>query len=394
LTPVAVSGGLAFTALSSGFGQTCGLTSDGTAYCWGGNRYGGLGDGSTTNRATPVPVVGGITFASLIAGWGNHSCGVTSGGGAYCWVEVRGQVVSAPRCRATRAGEAYCWGHNMAGGLGDGTTTNRTTPVPVVGGITFASLAAGGEHTCGLTSSGAAYCWGYNQNGALGDGTTSNRTSPAGVVGGLTFASLAAGGEHTCGLTSSGAAYCWGGGYDNTRGQLGDGTTTKRTSPVTVSGALVFQAISAGWQHTCGLTRGGVAYCWGNNYDGQLGDGTRGPPSGGEWIRTSPVPVSGGLVFQIIGAGSDHTCGLTSNGVAYCWGDNEHGELGDGTTTKRTSPVAVAGGLSFASLTVGGSQTCGLTFGGAAYCWGWNQDGQLGDGSTTDRSAPVAVANP
>jgi alpha-tubulin suppressor-like RCC1 family protein len=348
------------TSLAAGYWHTCGLTSSGAAYCWGFNQFGQVGDSSTANRLAPVAVAGGLAFTSLTAG-GYYACGLTS------------------------SGIAYCWGRNSVGELGDGSTTTRLAPVAVAGGLAFASLAAGREHTCGLTSSGAAYCWGWNIYGQLGDGSRFDHPTPVAVAGGLAFASLIAGNYFTCGLTAGGVAYCWG---DNAYGQLGDGSTTDRWTPVAVAGALVFASLTAaGHDHTCGLTIGGAAYCWGSNRFGQLGDDLT-------TDHLTPVPVGGGLVFASLTAGWDHTCGLTSGGAAYCWGYNGHGELGDGSTTTRLAPIAVAGGLAFASLTAGNSYTCGLTSSAAAYCWGTNYLGQLGDGSTTDRWTPVAVANP
>jgi alpha-tubulin suppressor-like RCC1 family protein len=375
-----------WTGLTAGYTHSCGMRSNGAAYCWGDNVNGGLGDGSTTQRVTPVAVAGGLTFASLTAGW-YHTCGLTS------------------------SGAAYCWGRNADGQLGDGSTDSsagyqRLTPVAVVGGLRFASLTAGGEHTCGVTTGGAAYCWGHDNAGQLGDSSTDSstgyhRSAPVAVAGGLTFANLAAGGYHTCGATSSGAAYCWGNDFF---GQLGDGQATQAvcftlrqpltgqcsTTPVAVAGGLTFASVTAGVYHTCGVTTGGAAYCWGFDGYGQLGDGVPYFSS----IRPVPLAVAGGLTFTNVTAEWAHTCGLRSNGAAYCWGDNGTGELGDNSTTQRLSPVAVAGGLTFGSLTTGQMHTCGVTTAGAAYCWGDNAYGELGDGSTIQRLTPVAVVSP
>ena len=363
--------------------------------------------GTTGSPATFTANASAFAFASLTEGR-QHTCGLTPGGAAYCWgwntysqlgdgtttnrltpVAVHGGLVftsltaDSQTCGLTAGGAAYCWGDNTYSQLGDGTTTNGLTPVAVQGGLVFTSLTAGTNYTCGLTPAGAAYCWGgVTGQGDLGNGTWNGSLTPVAVQqGGLVFTSLTAGNAHTCGLTPGGAAYCWG---DNTYSELGDGTTTFRLAPVAVNGGLVFTSLTAGNLHTCGLITGGAAYCWGYNTYGQLGDGTT-------TNRLTPVAVQGGLAFTSLTAGNARTCGLTTGGAAYCWGYNSFGVLGDGTTTNRLTPVAVQGGLVFTSLAVVGQQTCGLTTGGAAYCWGSNSYGNLGDGTTTSRSVPTAV---
>ena len=258
------------------------------------------------------------------------------------------------------------------------------------GGLTFQSVSAGGQFSCGVTTSGAAYCWGRNPDGQRGDGggTGVDSNVPVAVSGGHIFQSVSAGSKHTCGVTMSGAAYCWG---SNNTGQLGNGSNTRSNVPVAVSGMLTFQSVSAGAQHTCGVTMSGAAYCWGSGNRGQLGNGT--------WPGDSnePVPVSGTHVFQSVVA-DRHSCGVTTSGAAYCWGLNGTGQLGDGTNTLSSVPVAVMGGLAFQSVTIGDQHTCAVTTAGLAYCWGANRDyldgpvGQLGDGSFTNSSEPVAVS--
>jgi alpha-tubulin suppressor-like RCC1 family protein len=223
------------------------------------------------------------------------------------------------------------------GQLGDGTTTDRSLPVLVAGGVSFAAVSTGFRHTCAVTDAGAAYCWGLNSSaGQLGDGTETDRSSPVLVAGGLEVAAVSAGDFHTCGVTAAGAAYCWGANGD---GQLGDGTTTSRSTPVRVVGDVSFATMSAGGFHTCGATAAGAAYCWGGNV-GQLGDGTTTSQSG-------PVRVAGDVSLAAVHAGGSgqalgyHTCGLTAAGVAYCWGQNARGQLGDGTRTNRSTPVPV-----------------------------------------------------
>ena len=323
--PVAVSGGLSFATVSANFESTCGVTTGGAAYCWGVNQQGELGNGSTTGpqtcvnigesypcSLTPVAVSGGLSFATVSAGY-LHACGVTTGGAAYCW------------------------GYNYDGELGNGSNTGpqvcayepcSTTPVAVSGGLSFATVSAGGGFTCGVTTGGAAYCWGID-----GFSFTDNLT-PVPVSGGLTFAALNAGNDHTCAVTPSGAAYCWGNNY---AGELGDGSTTASATPVAVSGGLSFANVSAGETHTCGVTTGGAAYCWGDNTYGKLGNGTT-------TSSATPVAVSGGLSFATVSAGLGSSCGVTTGGAAYCWGG---GGLGNGSTSYSLTPVAVSGGLSF-----------------------------------------------
>jgi alpha-tubulin suppressor-like RCC1 family protein len=302
----------------------------------------------------------------------------------------------AHSCALTSSGSAYCWGRGESGQLGAPAPTVCTDIGPcslialaVAGGFSFTQVVAGGAHTCALTSDGSAYCWGNNTSGQLGDNSTTARTAPTAVATNLKFATLDAGTNHTCGLTISGAAYCWGA---NSRGQLGDGTTTNRSVPVAVSGALTFQIVTAGGfdiGQTCGLTTGGAAYCWGDNERGQLGTGASNIAA-----HSSPAQVSGGLTFVGLSAGlGRHTCGFTSAGAAYCWGENSFGALGNGSSTDSPVPTAVSGGIVFTQLKAGGfiGHTCGFTAAGVAYCWGENERGQVGDGSTVDRLTPSAV---
>src|SRR6266516_2304020 len=303
-----------------------------------------------------------VTFASVNGGY-VHTCGLST----------------------SRA--AYCWGDDVFGQLGDGSTSSpwyRPSPAPVAGGLRFTMLSAGVWHTCGVTTSGAAYCWGDNQNGQLGDGTTDRRAMPAPVVGGFRFSTISAGHGHTCGVIAGGAAACWG---DNSSGQLGTRVvdhTMYRSSPGRVVGVHGFATVSAGNVHTCGMTTQGVAYCWGYNVWGQLGDGTT-------TQRSIPVPVTGGLRFAVVDAGSYFSCGVTTGGAAYCWGENLDGELGDGTTTSWSTPVRVSGMLNFAAVGAGWYHTCGMTTTAGAYCWGYNGHSQLGEGTTITSLTPVPV---
>jgi len=286
-------------------------------------------------------------------------------------------------CALKSDGTVWCWGWNNRGQLGDGTTTDRYTPVQVVNLTNVVSIAAGAYHTCALKSDGTVWCWGYNEDGELGDGTTTNRHTPVQVSGLTSVVSIAAGDYHSCALKSDGTVWCWGYNYC---GELGDGTTTKRLTPVQVSGLTSVVSIAAGGYHTCALKSDGTVWCWGNNEDGELGDGTT-------TDRHTPVQVSGLTSVVSITAGGYHTCALKSDGTVWCWGYNEDGELGDGTTTNRHTPVQVVNLTNVVSIAAGGLHSCALKSDGTVWCWGYNYDAELGDGTTTNRLTPVQTLN-
>ncbi len=249
--------------------------------------------------------------------------------------------------------------------------------------LVVSQISAGGVHTCALLNNGSIRCWGYNGSGQLGNSTTTNRTTPVAVNNLSNVQSISSGFEHTCALLNNGTVRCWG---RNDNGQLGDGTTTGRTTSVAVSNLSNVQSLSAGEDHTCALLNDGTVRCWGRNNYGKLGDGTT-------TNRTTPVAVSNLSNVQSLSAGSEHTCALLNDGTARCWGKNSSGQLGDGTTTNRTTPVVVSNLSNVQSLSAGNIHTCALLNDGTVRCWGFNVYGQLGDGTTTGRTTSVAVNN-
>lgn len=353
--------GFALLSVSVGLDQTCGLNAAGTAYCWGANEAGQLGDGSFADRINPAPVAGGMHFTI-----------VSAGGGGY-------EEDLSFTCGVTTAGDSYCWGGTIRGALGEGSTTAfHSMPVLVAGGLKFKTISAGGAHACGLTTTGVAYCWGSNSLGELGVGDTLMRTTPVAVAANAKFTTITAGDFHTC-ATSAGATYCWG------AKMAGAGYST---TPVLVTTSLSFATISAATEHTCGLTTTGAAYCWGDNSSGQLGIGSGTPSS-------TPVAVSGGYTFSVVSTKGYTTCGI-SEGAGYCWGWNNLGQLGVGFFTPQGAPpqavpLRVAGSLNLSTISVGVWHTCALTMSGVPYCWGLNSNGQLGNDSKMNSAVPVPV---
>ena len=316
-------------------------------------------------------------------------------------------------CARMTDGTARCWGRNNFGQLGDGTTTTRLLPVTVknsagTGPLTgVLSIATGSYHSCAVLIDGTTRCWGDNGAGQLGDGTIVNRHLPVVVknsagtaaLAGVTAVSLAV--VFSCARMRSGTAVCWG---NNAEGNLGDGTMTNRPYPTAVknsagTGPLTgVTEISARGIHVCAVLTNKTAQCWGFNSAGQLGDGTVS-------VRMLPVVVknsagTGALTgVTLVALGDYYTCAVLSSHTAYCWGTNSKGQLGDGTTTNRRLPVAVKGAsgsgalAGIVSISSGADHTCASITGGRADCWGNNSGGQVGDGTVTNRTRPVVVKN-
>lgn len=324
-------------------------------------------------------------------------------------------------CALDKMGRAYCWGYNFGRELGTWDTTYRVTVPKLVSNLpgAFSFISVGARHQCALISDGRAYCWGENGGGQLGTGAEGLAQGVTPVAGGLTFSSISAGGGHTCAIAKDQTAYCWGGNGD---GELGVGPAVSCdpnfpcsvTAPVQVAGGKRFVQISAGRNHTCGVTSDGTGYCWGDNESGQLGDpavpiqcGSVAPHS--NCLRTAPIPITGGLKFTQLAAGAFHTCGVTTVGKAYCWGlvtaDSaiEAFALGNaaysgeiGTQHGSRVPVPVSGELTFLEVTAGNGVSCGLTVSGESVCWGRNNYGQMGVGGIDPffTTLPLAVRMP
>ena len=314
LVPVPVNGlSSGVAAVATGGDHACAVTTAGAALCWGSNSYGQLGDGTTVNRWTPTPVNGLSSGVLAIAVGSYHTCALITGGAMQCW------------------------GRNNSGQLGDTTTADHLLPAAVSGlSSNVAAIAAGYLHSCAVTTAGAAKCWGDNQSGQIGDRTYTTRKIPTDVFGlGAGIAAVAAGRYHTCAQTTGGGALCWG--Y-NSYGQLGNGTTTTAAQPAAVSGlASGVAALTLGGGRTCARMTGGAATCWGDNYWGGIGDGTT-------TNRLAPTAVLGlesGVAS--LATGEMHTCAVTTGGAALCWGSNSYGQLGTGARVVGHTPLAAYG---------------------------------------------------
>lgn len=397
------------TSISAGSWTACAIQNGG-AICWGTNTFGQIGDGTTTNRLTPVSVNGLSNAVLNISAGGQYACAIIEGGMIKCWganqysqlgngaityratpLDVSNLPVGLTSiaigfthsCASTSSGSVKCWGNNANYQLGDGSRIHSSIPVEVVNLTNAASVVAGAEFSCALTTSNGVKCWGSGSSGQLGHGSFNSSPTPVDVTG-LTsdVVAITSGLSHACAVKSDGSVVCWG---KNDKFQLGNNGGNSNV-PVQVtnlgigSGAT---SIAAGGTHTCAIVNSSVQ-CWGNNQNGQLGNGS---------VVNSYTPVTASSLTSEVTAlsvGGNHSCALHSSGM-MCWGNNLAGQLGDGTTLQRNSPTPVSNLSSgVTSISAMSSYTCAIKDGGLK-CWGYNGSAQLGDGTITNRSLPVDV---
>ncbi|MEJ5207660.1 hypothetical protein [Denitratimonas sp. CY0512] len=404
--------------VAAGLAHSCAVTGAGAVYCWGSNEYGQLGDGSSMDRVTPVQVTGLDSGMQAVSVGRDHSCALSQGGAVWCWgrnsfgqlgdgtavqrlspVPVSNlssgvqaiAVGGSFSCALNASGGVLCWGANSFGSLGDGSTNNRAVPGLVWGmGSGMRAISTGQAHACAIaTSNGGLKCWGYNAGGQLGIGNTESQATPVNVSGLASgVATVATGVLHTCATLEGGwAAKCWG---NNFLGQLGDGSNTNRLLPVDVVGlGSGVAAMAAGHYHSCARSGDGTVRCWGTHYNGQLGVGTE------TYSQTTAGPVPGLAGVTALAVGDYHGCAIVAGGALHCWGANSRGQTGIGDVSWPVfgrTPVDVVGLSSgVVALAAGGDHTCAKTSAGAVKCWGNNGSGQLGDGSSVRRFTPVSV---
>ncbi len=450
------------TIQAAGHDHSLALKSDGTVWAWGLNLYGQLGVGTTDTHYIPVQVKGlNHRVRAIAAGW-KHSLALVSStmpnrapvgvDDGYVALESNTLSVAAPGVLGndkdhdgdpiTAAlasdvshgalalsldgsfvytpasgftgtdsftyeaydGELYSgvatvtimvnvpatpgypwsWGLNNYGQLGDGTTTNRNTPVQVSGLNTVARLAGGEYHSLALRSDGTVWACGRNDYGQLGDGTTTHRYTPVQVSSLDGIVAIAACQDHSLALRSDGTVWACG---RNIFGQLGDGTMVTRHTPVQVSNLTDVVAVAAGAYHSLALMSDGTVWAWGHNYYGQLGDGTAGN-------HYAPFQVGGLTDVTAIAAGTYHSLALMSDGTVWACGKNDYGQLGDGSNDNSSVPVEVSGLSGVVAVVAGEYHSLALKYDGTVWAWGYNITGQLGDDSTTHRNIPVQVQDP
>ena len=342
------------------------VDSDGSVWAWGGNLYGQLCDGTTNHRFTPSRLPGLAAIAGVSAG-GSHGLARKTDGSLLAW--------GLNSTDSTGRG---------GGQLGDGTQTNRGSPVAVLDGGADTQVVAGAYHTLAVQGNGSLKAWGYNLHGQVGDGSTQSRETPVVVSGASSVVGAAAGCLHSLALKGDGTALAWG---FNSTGQLGDGTSTNRTTPVAVTGLGNVAALAAGCAHSVALKKDGTVWAWGFNLEGQLGVST------GAIMQRTPVQIPGLAGITAIAAGNDHTLALGSDGRVWSWGKNDKGQLGDGTMTNRAAPTVVNGLGVISDVSAGQNFSLVLAATGEVSGWGQNDYGQLGSGSNQSSAVPVTTRN-
>ena len=382
VTSIAITCSSAWWKVAAGTSHTLALRRDGTLWVWGSNSNGQLGIGSADAGVHSAPVqVASGTKFSAIAAGATHSLAIVESG-------------------AWPAGALLAWGNNANGRTGLATTTGNTTSPTRVGSLAaevYIAVAAGGSHGLAIratapATSGTLWAWGDNSQSQLGDNTTTQRTSPVqvpgagGIAGYTNWIAVTAGATHSIGLRSGGTMWGWG---DNANRQTGNGNgSNDQTTPVQIGSAQTWATVDAGDTHTLAVTTGGALYAWGNNANGRLGINNT-------TTQNAPALVSALSGVATVSAGGSHSMAVTTGGAAYAWGANPNGQFGNGATSAGNQLVPLATGLTGLTgtyaLSAGGSHTLLAKPDETGWSWGLNTSGQLGLGTTTQQTSPQKI---
>jgi rubredoxin len=329
-----ITGGTNWQQVSTSLFHSAAIKTDGTLWCWGDNYFGQLGNNTITHRSSPVQTVAAGTNWKQVAGGEVHSAAIKTDG------------------------TLWCWGYNYYGQLGNNTRTHRSSPVQTVAaGTNWKQVSAGRNYTAAVKTDGTLWCWGENYQGQLGDGTDICKSSPIQTLaGGTNWKQVSCGGFHTAAIKTDGTLWLWG--Y-NIRGQLGTNSTSYYFSPVqTISGGTNWKQVSCGATHTAAIKTDGTLWLWGTNSSGQLGDDTT-------THKSSPVQtIAGGTDWKQVGCGASHTAAIKTDGTLWCWGNNSYGQLGDGTQTHKSSPIqTTAAGYNWKQVACGYFNIIAVTYG-------------------------------
>jgi len=407
------------TRIAGGASHSLAVRQDGTAWAWGRNNYGQLGNGTTANQLSPVRVSNLTSVVSVAAGEA-HSLALRSDGTVWAWgfngqgnlginntatyKNTPVQVLSLSDAISIAAknnqsfalksdGTVWAWGANASGQLGNDSTTSQPLPVQVkqsVGGIIsdlmdVVAIAAGTNHTLALKANGTVWAWGDNASGQLGNGTLADQHTAIQVVSLSDAVAISAGGAHSLAMKADGTVVAWG---KNDHGQLGDNTTNLRSIPVSVSGLSNAKSVAAGFEHSIALKSDGTVVAWGRDEDGQIGNGSTTTTP----VR-APVPVLKVTGVTTVSAGAHHSQAISnSSGAIWGWGRNLHGQVGDDTTTNRHVPVITMLTSGIMSVAGGEAHTLYTKWDGTVWAWGSNVYGQLGEGTPIqERLTPIQV---
>lgn len=344
--------------------STCAINQLNKLFCTGSNSFGLLGVGDLNFRTTFTAVDAGTDYAVVGAG----SAG----------------VYSYSNCAITTTGVLKCWGYNAYGGVGDGTTVDRSSPVVIDSGVNYSKISNGYNGACGITTTGVLKCWGYNPYYQVGDGTTTTRLSPVVVDAGTNYSEVSRGIHSTCAITTGGVLKCWG---FNSYGTVGDGTTTNVTSPTIIDGGTSYSALTNSLSYTaCGITTTGALKCWGQSTSGQVG-------YGGSLNRLSPNLIDSGVSYAKVSNGQNATCAVTTAGALKCWGADRNYNIGLSVSTNYTTPQLIHTGEVFSQVIVNDARTCALNSLNVLKCSGQRQIGIMGDGLNSQLHSFSAISS-